>query len=429
MKKRLLSLTALAATLGYMPTAQAQSIAEDVAVPSLPQKAGNRAANVPDPIIGFAVGGEAGLSLRDNIFRTSRNEESDVVAIIAPGISFNGTHDKGRWRVAGQIEYGHFFSNSDSNYIDGDLKANGTWELREFWTADLMGRIRADHVPIGSFIDDPDTRADEPTLYRSYEAEPGITFDNQQQHVDARLKLRAFDYDETDRVGGLSPIINDDRDRMEYRGTLTVGQYIERATMLFLRGAYDVRSYDEQIDSTALIGRDSDGYEAVVGVRYDDRLGIMDGEFYVGYLSQSYDNAQLNTVDDVTVGGEASWLFHPAWLLDVDLNRTVEENTSTGVSGILRTRGKVGVTYFHNPQWQFGGMLRLTNYDFETNQTVAGTGGHRSDDVIDFGLLARYRVAPGYDIVGEYQHVDRDSNDASVEYSSNAVFIRVEAGY
>ncbi len=192
----------------------AQDTISDAGVPRLPQVVETKPAE-PDALARVVFGGSAGVMFSDNVFRTNGNEESDLIAIVAPGFSVRTDMEKHRLRFRARAEGGKYLDNSENDYVDVDLRGDGEYAIND--TVSLLGdaRLRYDHVPIGAFVDDPARSAAEPTVYRQAIATAGIEADNGVWYGLADSTITYFDYDNADRRGG-GIIINEDRDRTEW---------------------------------------------------------------------------------------------------------------------------------------------------------------------------------------------------------------------
>lgn len=415
-----ISLLATASTAGYAQT----NAEEEEAVPQFTRKA--RQIESQDALLSSSVYGEAGIKYIDNIYRSPNNEESDFVGFVRPGAMLRSQTDEYKARARAEVERGVYFSESENNYTDADFRADGRYALSQTTGISGEARYRFDHVAIGAFLDDPTRQAEEPTNYRYGEA--GLALDHTMDawRFDVGTTYGNYNYDNVNARGG-ARIINDDRDRYEVESFARVGNYIRPDVMLYGKGIYNFREYDENIDSTAVFGLDSDGYELLVGSLLGGEGMPYRADVNVGYLEQNYDSSFRHDIDGWAANADAFWDVTPEISLRGILNRSVEESTLTGASGYLRTRVGLGAEYNFLPQWTAAALVRYTNYDFEINP--ASGAADREDDVVDTSLALIYDITDVYHVGGEYVFVERESDDPTVEYDSNTFILRLSASY
>lgn len=420
------SLLAFAATTAFsgVTPAFAQDIEAEEAVPILGRQAREQRAS--EALVTASVYGEAGVKYIDNIYRSPSNEDSDFVGVLRPGVLLRSQDEGVKLRARGEVERGQYFSETRNNYTDADFRADGDVAANEWLNLNARARYRFDHVAIGAFIDDPDRRALEPTLYRYAELGAGGTARQSDFRFDLDAQYSMFDYDNTDAALSQT-IINEDRNRDQYQLSARPGYYVMPDILAYVQGTVNWREYDKMIDGTALHSLDSEGYEAVVGIE----KGSRDSEYYVnanvGYLEQDYDDDFRKDIDGLAANMDLQWDASETLTLTGILSRSVEEATLTDASGYLRTRIGAGAEYRINRDWSAAGLVRYTNYDFEINTTNGRPD--REDDVFDLNLGVIYDITDIYHTGLEYGFITRDSDDTSVEYDANTVMLRLFASY
>ena len=417
-----LLLASAAVSFGY--DAMAQGEINNIGVPRLPESIETKPAEA-DPLARVIYGGSVGMMYSDNIYRSDAGKESDWIAVAAPGLRLRtdlGSHEaEARLRVEG----GKYLDNGENDYVDVRGNGRGKYALSD--TMSLVGDadLRRDHVAVGAFVDNPDRIADEPTIYRQAQGNIGVEADNGRYYGLITTGLNYLDYDNAD-ARGTGIIVNDDRDRTEWNTTARAGAYVAPQWLAYAQGSVNTRNYRTRIDSTALMGKDSDGYGAAVGIAYADEEAPSHYDVNAGYIAQDYDHPMLADIDTVGAQAEARWRLSDTVTLKLDAVRGIEENTLLGASGHTMTRGRVGAEYAVAPQWTVGGDLRFTHNDFEMTPGIARG---RKDDILDASALVEYNIVGDYYAGVEYVYVNRDSTDSSVEYSTNAVLTRLSLKY
>ena len=408
---------------------QAETIDSELDIPSLPTRVEKQRAE-PQALVRGSVGGQAGLMYRDNIYRSNTNEESDIIGYAAPSFRVVTDAENYTANVTGQVEGGYYTDNDENNYVDADLRGRGSYHVTQDTALIAQARARRDHIEIGGFVDDPNQRADEPTIYYYYEGVAGVetTLDEEDRvKLLADSQYRMFDYDNSGRLGG-GTIIQDDRDRDEWYQRVRLGYVLEPGLMPYVEGVYNTRTYDERVDQTLLYSRDSDGYSTMAGVEYNTPDGAILADAAVGHMSQDYDAAVLPTINALAARAKVVWQVDPALRLLAGFDRSIEEAVLLGASGYVRNRISAGAEYMVAPLWTVGGNVRYTLYDFELNPTFPGAQARR-DKLYNASAYVQYDVNEIYNVGLEYLYSQRDSNTQLFDFTANTVLLRVAADF
>ena len=416
----LLTSSILAATSA---PALAQNTIDDEGVPRLPSIIETKTF-IPEALMTLTTGGSAGIMYKDNVFRSTNNEKSDFAAILAPGFAIRTHGDDSEFRLKAKVEGARYFKESENDYVDLDVIADGEIDLDENWDFIASGRLRYDHVDIGAFVDTPDRIAAEPTRYFYAESTVGFEYeDDESLYFLADVLGKYYNYMDTDQRGG-TVSINDDRDRKHLRPRVRVGGYVEEETVAYVEGSYNIRDYDKMIDSTATVGRDSNGYGIALGLMQNETDDPEWFDVNAGLVRQNYDNAAMKDVNTLGLSAAAQLMPAPDTELRLQAGRTVEENSLVGASSYVRSRIGAELAYQAAPKWKIGISGRYTNNDFQTRGVPA-----REDDVYDGSVYAEYQLEGNWVAGVEYIHVTRESTDNTVEYKQNAVLATIALKY
>ena len=381
-----------------------------------------------EPWLSVGTYGYAGIEYTDNIYRSPANEESDIISILAPGFLLRSHLDDHDIRLRGLIEYGQFFDNTNNSYVDADLRLDSRLRTGEQTWLLFESRLSSDHVPIGSFVDDPSRGAEDPTDYYAAGAKAGIDTSYQTFRTVSYAGVDYINYQDVDATGG-GIIINDDRDHATYFVESRLGKMVNPNSFLYVTGALNSRSYDTEIDSTATSSRDSEGYMIGIGAEYGAEMEASTPwiNAYAGYMKQSYNASGRPDVSAPAMGLQLRYLPQADLALNAGIDRRIEDNTLLESSGYLRTRYSADATYNLMLDWQAGLRARYTNYDFEMNQALGGV--EREDNVFDTRASLYYSINEYLDAGGDYEFATRSSDRSDVEYNSNTVMLRIRASY
>ncbi len=416
-RKSALMTTVMSVCLMNLPcTAQAQDVI-------LPETAAAKTAE-PSALWKLSAGGDTALNYNDNIYKAKSSKTSDMFATIAPNVTLASDLDRHALSATASLEAGHYFKEQDNDYVDGGVESNGRIDLGEITALHLNGLYEKDHIAIGSFEDDPNDRTTEPTTFKRGEIGAAFTVRPTDYLYEIGVKAISYDFDNVTRINSTLNI-NDDRDRMEYHPWIRTGLYTNKDTLVYIKADMMQYRYDEQIDSTAVFERDSDGKALGLGIELGSETGLRWLNINVGYLARNFDN---NFYDDIsTVGAEAHghWQLSPTWKLIANANRSIEETTLTNTSAYIQSRVHGILSYKLTENWELKGDARYTQNDFQNNG-IAGAS-NRKDDTYEAGIGAGYAITPDYQANIGYSHAKRSSNQSAVEYDANIALISISA--
>ena len=226
----------------------------------------------------------------------------------------------------------YYADNSDEDYTDYNFAASGRVDVRR--DTNLRGNVSyaEKHEDRGSPYD---SNGVEPGEYNLTQA--GATFLHRFNRIsiEPSFSFSQYDYDDV-RTSADTTINNDDRDRDIVEFGSRIGYMIVPDKYeAFFRFTGNDLDYDDNLDDNGF-NRDSDGYEIVVGTAIDFG-GITYGDVYIGYAEQDYDDAALEKVDGLVIGGSIFW--NPTQLTTINpfITRTIEETTLSGASGYFAT--------------------------------------------------------------------------------------------
>lgn len=384
-----------------------------------------------DADITLSYGGYVGTKYRSNIYKENRSEENDIIGIVAPALAIRSDFDEHEVNAKFILESGTYFSNSENSYVDADLQVGGRYDITEEEYIDVSGRFRYDHVEVGGFTSDANSavnRADEPTPYRY--GEVGATYHAPIADAyfgEAGLIGSMYNYDNINRLDG-TRLIQDDRDRYELLGNAKLGYHYNRTTKTYIEVEANTRQYDEQVDSSALVERDSDGFGIFVGGEYN--IAYVDGfwaEGRIGYRSQDYTNNFQPDTDTIGLDGKIGYQLDDRTLLRADARRDIRENTTSGASGHIRTHLRGRVNHEVTEAWELDGALSYTINDFQINPQSGRQS--RVDDIYTASAGATYMIQDPLYTRLDYEYTQRDSDLSAAEFDDNTVMLSVGLNY
>jgi hypothetical protein len=369
------------------------------------------------------VGGKAGLTYRNNLYRESTHTTSDGFFTLAPDVTLKSDNSS----VTAALEGGYYLSHTDNNYVDGTLQGSHAFNDN----AELYGLWKRDHVDVGGFssdVTDLTRRSKTPTIFMY--GEVGAHFSTlltKQWESETDLKAAYYNYQNTNSIQNRR-IIQDDRDRYELMGTTQLGYRLSPTFLPFLTLDVNRRLYREQVDATIRYGKDSFGGGLYAGAEFGKKEeSTLWGKGRVGWLTQRYENDFLPDVDTVGVDLDATLRLAEDTILQGVITRNVGENSTFGASGTLQTIASLTLTHPLAQAWKGDVGGRYTEYDFLFNPQ-AGRGTRR-DHLYEATTGLTYAWEKPYFFRTAYSFATRDSNLPQAAFDDHLVMLSVGLKY
>jgi hypothetical protein len=219
------------------------------------------------------------------------------------------------------------------------------------------------------------------TKFRVTEGRIGAVTAFNRVRLIGQVKASKSDYDNNRFTNG-TVFFQQDRNRTQI-DVMARGEYeVSPATWLFTAVTWNTRDYELKPPS-ATVDRNSDGFEALAGVRYDlTRLLI--GEAGIGYLNQRFDSKAFADSSAVAVRANLSWMPTPLWNVSLNANRGITDAGVAGASSYIGNNLSVDVAYDIRSNITLGlnGSYGRDDYD----------GVIRKDQRQSFGASATYKL-------------------------------------
>lgn len=325
---------------------------------------------------------EAGLTSNDNVFATSTNEQSDVVARV--GVDVAATTD---WSVhavgfdvsAYRNEYLDFSDESTTDLtarLRGRLDVSRTFSVGGSVFAEDRAEPRADFVNAFG--------ADRPVKYTRTGATIEPNYESDRVRWNNSFGVSEEDYEDGIQQGTNLPIDQDYRDRSVTQARSRLSYAISPNFAVFGQGTYQNSEYDTtQVFGGLPRSRDSQGYTVAGGVNFE-LVSLIRGDIAVGYLKENKDDAFFADVSGVSVDAEVQWF--PSRLTTVNFNagRRVVDTGAFDSPSALETRFGVSVDHELRRNIILSGYAGVSNYEYEETD--------REDENLEFGAVATYKM-------------------------------------
>lgn len=354
----------------------------------------------------------------DNIFKANRNAKDDFITQISPSLNLRSDWNRHSLIFDAKTDIGRYADSSADDYEDFDLRVRGradaTRALRFF--GDLRHRLL--HEERGG--DDVASDAAAPVEYDRTNGEARVEYKPNRFGVRVGGTVDRYDYDDNRTIGGATTN-NDDRDRFEWTTTLRAGYEIQDGYEAYVRARYNEKDYRSAVDDSGF-NRDSDGYNLQAGLAVD-LTRLVRADVALGWMSQSYADAQLKDVSGWSADTRISWDVTTLTTLRFLANRAINETTTADVSGTLVTNVGIGVDHEFLRNLTAKADLRYSTTDYQ------GDPAKREDDKLTFSAGVDYKLNRNFFGGVKYTYEDRDSNIDTNDYSNNIVKLSLGAQF
>jgi hypothetical protein len=354
----------------------------------------------------------------DNIYAERTDVTEDVVYTLSPSIEFKSNWKQHALNFDLGADFDRYRSNDSEDVNDHWLGFDGRYDLSartNIFGGARHSRDHEDRSTPGALNPSAQT---EPTRYDHDEAHLGLA------HAFGAFSLRVGgtwdQYDFKDGLSGLGTVDNDYRDQELTSLGARLGYVLSTRYEIFGQLASDKREYDNLIPTQAF-NRDSDGYRAAAGVKFNLQPQHLAGEAFAGVMRQNYDHSGFSDISKPYFGALAVW--KPTSLLTATgfIDRSLEETTV--FSGTDYSSGSLDTTYGFEVERRLtsnlsvGGRAAYTKSEFQNFD--------RRDTIIDAGAGLRYYVMPTVYVGADLRVTDRDSDNLDAQYSRNQLFVSI----
>ncbi len=206
-----------------------------------------------------------------------------------------------------------------------------------------------------------------------------------------------------------------DRNNTEYGVTARVGYEISPALTPFFEGAYAIRDFDQESDRNGN-DRDSNIFELRGGVEID--LGEkLTGEIAVGYVNESFDDPQLDTLNAFTLNGQLNWSPERETQVALTVGTATNDSINPDENGSIIYNGRIDVDR------QLTSRLSVNAFadgQVETNDD--------NNTIVQVGVGTQYWVNRFMAITTQvdYLRFNSDAPNSSFDATSGQVGVRLQ---
>jgi len=359
-----------------------------------------------------------------NVFATTNNTRNDFYTTFNPGVAIRSdwnVHSVALQASSLTKRYTSLVSENITNLL---VAGSGRLDILR----DIYVRGGAGYQLLHEDRSSPDSlvTGKKPVEYHVTSANLGYVHEAARlgARVDATVDSYSFN-NATSNTG--ATLIQKDRDRIVYAITPRVSYEIVPGYHAFAQASGNLRDYVAKTDQRGF-HRSSHGYEADVGTAID-LTHVINGEVYVGYLSQYYDDTRLPTNRGVGFGGNLLWNVTQLTSLRATMARTIEETTQFASFGAaaVDASGYIQSAVKLTAEHELLRNVLLSAYASYVNSNYNGI--NRTDDQYEANIEGRYLINRILTVSADFTYTKRESNVIGVAYDRAIGMLALRAGF
>lgn len=361
-------------------------------------------------------GVQLAAEFNDNVFYTAENEIDDTIWHMRPYITAQSNWNRHAFNVRLAADIARYDEFGERDYEDYFLLINGRVDVRNRSYLSYS----ADYMDLHEDLNSRDAEQGlEPTRYTLIGGSLGYDHTFNRLSVGVLGGLRRLDFENATALDG-SVLDNQDRDRDEAFGSLHVGYQFQTDKQAFVRFGLNELDYDQALDRNG-ISRNSDGWTADAGLAFNI-TGKLDGDVFVSYHDQSYDDPGLPGVSGWAGGAGLHW--RPTFLTSVRarIMSNVQPTTYQYSSGYLRTLYSVRVDHELLRSLQINAQVSYSDNDYQLTAD-APQDARSKDKLLQYGVGLSYFINRYLFLSASYTHDTLSSNLPLDEYDVNRIWL------
>ena len=352
----------------------------------------------------------------DNVFYTQDDKEDDTVFHIRPYITAQSNWSRHSLNVRLAADIAKYKDFGFRDYEDLFILINGKVDVK----SQSSFSYGLDYMDLHEELNSRDSEQGfEPTRYNLIGGNLGYDHTFNRFSIGVQYRLSQLDYDNPLGFDG-EAIDNQDRDRDESSLLLRAGYQFRTDMQAFVSYTDNKIDYDEPLDRNGF-DRSSDGYTVNGGVRFT-LTGKLDGDLYVRYLDQQYDDPLLPDVNGWSGGAGLKW--RPTQLTSVSglISGSIEETTSQYSSGYLRTLYSLRVDHELRRYLQLSAFVSYSENDYELIENAPQDALSR-DEIFRAGFGVNWFINRYTYLSASYDYEKLDTDVLADKYSVNRVWL------
>ncbi len=356
---------------------------------------------------------DVGVNYDDNVTKQNEDAIDTWARFVAPEVSLFTSAGASDFVFNYRIENEDHFSSEADNYTDHFLNLQAQLEF------DVRNRLGL----TGSFVDSHEERGSgfsigegaglaEPDRFkrRGLQAQYGYGAPNATGRLELNVGFDDLDYD-----------INTDDYRARDRETTSLG-----GTFLYKIGAatdatFDLRrryiDYDFALDGDNPL--DSRVDQILIGVSWEATAQTT-GSAKIGYQSRTFDSSAREDFDGVD--WEVGIVWQPLQYAEIEFSTSSDTDESNGLGDFIE-RDSFALTWRHVWAERLRSSAGFTFSNDVYGGRIGDEGASREDDNTGFSVSLDYQLKRWVNVEIGYNYSERSSNNLSVEFDRNQIFV------
>jgi len=360
------------------------------------------------PFRGLTLLLASGLRFDDNIFRTSRDEQRDVVITLEPAVHLSGRLGRHDLRLGYRGDIERFQRTPRENRFDHELSAGADLDLERRLKARFGSSLAFGTDPRGE-LDSRPFAGQEPDRWRRHSAEAGITLGRRiaRAQIAARFRVQGTRY-----LNNAQQVRDLDQRALELEGRYNLGPRL--SLLAELSGSWvDYLDPASTLDSREFVARAGVAWEATAKTR---------GEVRVGRLHRDFHLLGRPSVDGASWEARVIWAPKSYSQLTAYTSREVTDSgfDPGGAAGVA-TLDVLGL------RWRHGFTERLT-FDAGAERAVSSFVAGGEDEFIHYDAALRYRLGPRVELLARWDFLSR-SSQTGPGFEARSVFLGLETSF
>jgi hypothetical protein len=357
----------------------------------------------------FAPVLEAAESYNDNIFQRNSFKKASFLTQFHAGGELALERKLNRYALTYVLQSSQYHNSPQDDYVDHFVGGTSHFEFTRRNRLDINLGYLDSHYQRGVFLGrdllEP-TQRDEPDQYRLYSADMSYRYGR----VDAKGNLGLdFSVQEYAFLNNREFTVRLDRTRF----VATPGFYFRMAPKTTLLAQVENEVIKYRASEAAAFDYTKQRF-LLGGIWHYSVKTQVSARF--GYLRQEFDNAELDSVGDVTWNLSLQWA--PLSYSQFDLSTARDANPTLG-DGNLRVADRFSAYWAHD--WS----PRVTSRLFGAYENAENLGIDRQDDFTSFGFDITYGVRRWLGVGISYTYRNLKSSDETIGFAQNSVMFYI----
>lgn len=370
---------------------------------------------------------EMNVENNDNIYLQAKGSEVEsTITRLSPSLALNADMGKVKWNASYKADKGMYSKDENDDYLDHSVKAAGQFELSSRYQLDLNASFKAGHDPRGSGIAEGANALSVKEADEFEETIAGGNFligaDSAMTNFDIYAESYQKRYTNNKLNQSGQPTGIEDRDHNKVKVGAIAALNLSSAT----KALFELRQTGISYETDSVKSKEREGkiLNILAGASWDI-TGKTTGELKIGSSTRSFDQSGIDSSTRFSWEGNVKW--EPMTYSTVTLRTSQNANETSGAGNFIANTN-TSIAWDHKFSTFISAGLEASrssdNYVGD-NTTQTKDGKSRKDEKISYGLSVTYSPMTWVDVKASLKQTDRNSNDDTLDYDTQAVNLGV----